>query len=112
MAALQYGLRSVEQSECRWRTTINYNIENTYTSTEMGTVKTGKSAAVHEHPGYFPLPTAVSSTDVDPVFSGLTSDVAFSSMHGPCLVDRTTSELFRISVDNGSIIVTGTGEFV
>lgn len=111
MSILQYGLTAIEQSECKWRVSINKNIENIYTVTEIAAVVNTKAETVHTHVDYFPLPELLGASDISPVLGALVSDVVFSSTYGPCLVDRVTSELFKISVDSGAVIITGTGEF-
>ncbi len=112
MANLEHGLLSIEQGEGPWRVTLNSNLSNIYTVAEVDIVVDGKAEAIHTHSDYFPLPELVAASDLSPVLDTLTSDVAFSSTYGPCLVDRVTLELFKISVNSGTVVVTGTGEFV
>jgi len=111
MSLLSGGLNSVEQGECRWRVTINNNLSNIYVISEVDAVVSGKSDTVHVHADYFPLAPLLVAADVSPVLGSLTSDVAFSATFGPCLVDRISKELFKLSIDSGAVIITGTGEF-
>ncbi len=111
MSLLQYGLKSIEQSECKWRITTNSNINDIYTTVEMQSTVDSKADLSHEHVDYFPLVDLITVHDLTPVTEALVNDVAFSSTYGPCLVDRTSLELYKLSVDSGSVVITATGEF-
>ena len=88
-----------------WRTLVNYNFENVYTKTEIDSFVATKSDTVHTHP-YFHETGYITSDDLYTPLYNLVDDIDLSSGKALYLTDRTTSDIYKVTIDNGSVILT------